>query len=87
MEGKLSAIMKILDQESARALQYSKTVFNELKMKHPSAATSEEESLLNGPLARIPEYYFDSIDERDVFSRALRMKGSAGPSGMDADLY
>ena len=40
-----------------------------------------------GPINLIPECFFDEIDETSIFNSALRTKGSAGPSGMDSELY
>ena len=35
----------------------------------------------------IPPGIFDLINEQRIFNSALKTKGSAGPSGMDAELY
>ena len=88
MEGKLSAALKVLDEESSnRVLQCTKEVLNELKLKHPTAAEIEDNSLLSGPVQNIPSCFFDGIDEHAIFNAASRTKGAAGPSGMDAELY
>ena len=87
MEGKVSAALKFLDSESSGVLTCSDEVLKELKSKHPDEASIQENSLLNGPILSIPDCFFDSIDEQSVMNAALRTKGSAGPSGMDAELY
>ena len=87
MEGKVSAALKFLDSESSGVLTCSDEVLKELKSKHPDEASIQENSLLNGPILSIPDCFFDSIDEQSVINAALRTKGSAGPSGMDAELY
>ena len=87
MEGKVSAAIKFLDRESSGVLQCSESVLKELKEKHPDESSVKDNSLLYGPLKIIPECFFDSIDEISIFNSASRTKGSAGPSGMDADLY
>ena len=55
--------------------------------KHPHPAPIADSSLLYGPIDFIPKYYFESINEESVLKAALMTKGSAGPSGMDADIY
>ena len=45
------------------------------------------ESLLYGPVDYIPPGVFDSMEEKMIFDAATTTKGSAGPSGMDAELY
>jgi hypothetical protein len=58
-----------------------------LKEKHPPSSEIEDECLLNGPLDRIPPNIFDLINELSIYDAAMKTKGSAGPSGMDADIY
>ena len=43
--------------------------------------------MLSGPIETIKPYLYESIDEQAVLKAALRTKGSAGPSGMDSELY
>ena len=45
------------------------------------------ESLLYEPVDYIPPGVFDLMEERMIFDAATATKGSAGPSGMDAELY
>lgn len=68
-------------------LSLSDEVLEDLKKKHPPPEPIEENSLLEGPVEQILPCYFDTIDEQTVLKAALNTKGSAGPSGMDADLY
>ena len=88
MQGKISAAIKLLDRESSSGvLPISPEMMKELEMKHPQAAAITKNSLLQGPLDICPPSIFDSIDESLIYTSALKTKGSAGPSGMDADLY
>jgi hypothetical protein len=88
MEGKVSAALKLLDKESTTGLlSLSEEVLADLQKKHPPPEPIEENSLLEGPVKRILPCYFDAIDEQTILKAALNTKGSAGPSGMDADLY
>ena len=87
-QGKFTAAIKMLDRENSSGLfQLSDEVLTQLKEKHPSPAEIEEESLLHGPIDLVPPGIFDLIDEHRIFDSALKTKGSAGPSGMDAELY
>ena len=88
MEGKITAALKFLDSEASNGiLTISDDVLAELKAKHPDAEPASDECLLRGPINFLPKTFFDSIDEQTILKSALRTKGSAGPSGMDAELY
>ena len=88
IQGKLSAALKFLDKESnGGVLNLSKEVLNDLHEKHPPAEPIMENSLLYGPIRDIPPSIFEMIDEQLIMKVALQTKGSAGPSGADADLY
>ena len=58
-----------------------------MKGKHPLPAEIEEECLLHGLVDFVPPGIFNLINEQRIFDSALKTKGSAGPSGMDAELY
>ena len=62
-------------------------VLQGLQDKHPEAADIAEESLLHGPIDYTPPNVYDLIDEESIYNSASKTKGSAGPSGMDAELY
>ena len=78
----------MLDKEnSSGLLNLSDEVLAKLKEKHPVPAEIVEECLLHGPVDLGPPGIFDLINEQRIFDSALKTKGSAGPSGMDAELY
>lgn len=86
MQGKMTAVIKLLDRDSSTVLVTpSQEVLEELKKKHPSAAEVQKECLLNGPKDQIPPSIYDLINK--IYDAALKTKGSAGLSGMDAELY
>ena len=86
-QGKLTAVIKLLDKEnSSGLLNLSDEVLAQLKEKHPAPAEIEE-CLLHGPVDLVPPRIFDLINEQRIFDSALKTKGSAVPSGMDAELY
>ena len=77
-----------MDSETSTGLlNLTPEVLEGLKGKHPEAADIADESLLYGPIDYIPPGVFDLIDEKLIFDAATTTKGSAGPSGMDAELY
>ena len=77
-----------MDSESSTGLlNLTPEVLEGLKGKHPEAADIADESLLYGPIDYIPPDVFDLIDEKLIFDAATTTKGSARPSGMDAELY
>ena len=77
-----------MDSESSTGLlNLTPEVLERLKGKHPEEADIADESLLYGPIDYIPPGVFDLIDEILIFDAATTTKGSAGPSGMDAELY
>ena len=85
LQGKLSAAIKFLDKESSSGLlDLSPEILEGLIEKHPPASEIGDECLLNGPVDQVPPSIFDHIDEKMIY---LTTKGSAGPSGMDAELY
>jgi len=87
MEGKVSSAMKLLDKANNAGLLYlNDEVITELKDKHPEPEPATDHNLLQGPTNEVPSF-FNPIDEQTVMKAALNTRGSAGPSGMDADLY
>lgn len=88
LQGKLTAAIKLLDSESSSGvLNVTPEVLEGLKEKHSEAADIADESLLYGPTNDIPPSVFDLIDEERIYDAATKTKGSAGPLGMDAELY
>ena len=87
-QGNLSAAIKLLDSESSTGLlNLTPQVLEGLKEKHPEPADIADESLLYGPIDYIPPSVLDLIDQKMIFDAATRTKGSAGPSGKDAEPY
>ena len=68
LQGKLSAAMKLLDnQSSSGLLDLSPDVLRGQHDKHPEAADIAEESLLHGPVVYIPPNVCDLIDEEMIY--------------------
>lgn len=88
LQGKVSAAMKLLDNESSSGLlDLSPEVLRGLHGNYPEAADIAEESLLHGPVDYTPQNVYDLTDEEIIYNSASRTKGSAGPSGIDSELY
>ena len=76
----MSTALKLLDNKSATGLlPLTEEVMRELKEKHPEPATIQGDPFLRGPIQRIPEYFFDGIDEQLILKTTKDTKGSGGP--------
>ena len=89
-DGKINAAMKMLDEDcSGGLLSLTPDVIQQLEEKHPRASpiADPSEALLQGEIEPTESYMYDGIDEICIKRAALKTKGSAGPSGMHADLF
>ena len=59
----------------------------ELEEKHPPASDASYDALLNGPIGKISDLSYSFLDEKAILESAMRTNGTAGPSGMDADVW
>ena len=88
MEGKISAALKFLETKTSKGiLSLTDDILEELKEKHPHAATLQEHSLLLVQLITSHQVFFTPLIRTYCTKRLLNTKGAAGPSGMDAELY
>ena len=86
LQGKVHAALRILDkQESLGVATLSDETINTLKKLHPDANPATEEILMTGELPFYDPVVFSNIDEDSIAKAALRTRGTAGPSGLDAD--
>ena len=84
-EGKIGAALKFLDENAEDAvLQSSETVIKKLKLLHPPAAEIQPNTLLEGPVNQVSPTKFSTIDEQEIMKAANQIKGSGGPSLLDA---
>jgi hypothetical protein len=84
-EGKVNVAMKLLDQHDTGVVKLSQSTVNELKRKHPNANDADPSILMDGPLPFVDPVMFQNITESIIMKSALRIRGSSGPSGLDAD--
>ena len=88
MEGKVSAAIKFLSENNdSGVLPADDDTMRELLAKHPSPATIQPGSLLQGPLNQLQDSYFDNINEDIIRIAAKQTRAAAGPSKMDADQF
>ena len=88
LQGKVQAALRLLGKEQpVGVLDTTEETVEVLKKLHPEGKPAADEVLINAE----PEYFdpviFTNIDERSIASAALKTRGSAGPSGMDADAW
>ena len=76
LQGKLSAAMKPLDNESLSSLlDLSPDILQGLQDKHPEAADVTEESLLHVPVDYIPPNVYDLIDKKNDLQLSKQNQG------------
>ena len=62
-EGKINAALKMLSKDYENGvLQLDEKVLKDLKLKHSAPAEVKKDSLLHGPMNKIPNCYFEEID-------------------------
>ena len=73
-----------LDQPENPADPDSRSVRETLVSKHPPSAPVSPDTLIHGTTEQPHPVIYDSIDGRLIHTMALKTKGAAGPSGLDA---
>ncbi|CAB3986125.1 Hypothetical predicted protein [Paramuricea clavata] len=87
MQGKINTTLRLLEENSSvGVLPLSDEVMKNLGKKHPLPSEIKSDSLLHGPITDLRDVAVD-INEQDVLFFARLMRGSAGPSGLDANQY
>ena len=99
-EGKTNAALRLLSQRGNGGVLHvndpidhddaeSQTVLDILKSKHPSPQPATPEAVLpnSSETPQLLPVVFDQIDAKSIRSAALRTKGAAGPSGIDAHCW
>ena len=99
-QGKTNAALQLLSQRGIGGVLHihdpvnrsdpdSLSIFDTLKSKHPQVQPASPDSvpLLSLDVPEIHPVIFDRIDASSIRSAALRTKGAAGPSGIDAHCW
>ena len=85
-KGKVNGALKILTNNMRGSiLPVTDETLQLLELKHPDAKDTSQQALLQGPIQNMHPIVFDDIDEELIKNAAIRTKGGAGPSGLDAD--
>ena len=86
MEGKVHAALRLLSKaESLGVADLTPETMQKLADLHPNAIPASESVLKTGELPYFDPIVFTNIDEQSIAKAATKTKGSAGPSGLDAD--
>ena len=81
----MNAALRLLDkQESGGVAKLTEDTIKKLKELHPDATPASAEIMMSGELPYFDPVVFTNIDEASIAKAALRTRGAAGPSGMDA---
>jgi hypothetical protein len=99
-QGKTSAALQLLtqsgnsgvlhvDDPADRSDPESQSVLDVLKSKHPQAQPASPDAVpfISSEAPQIHPVVFDQINATSIRSAALRTKGAAGPSGLDAHCW
>ena len=85
-KGNAHNAMKLLTNNmKSGVLPLNKKTLEQLKKKHPQRLDADPEIMLPDKTEEIHPIKFDSIDAENVRKAALRTRGGAGPSELDAD--
>ena len=85
-KGNVHNTMKLLTNNMKNGVvPLNKKTLEELKQKHPQKHDADPEIMLPDKPEEIHPIKFDSIGAKNVRKAALRTRGGAGPSGLDAD--
>ena len=87
-KGNIHNAMKLLTNNMKNGvLPLNKKTLEQLKQKHPQRRDADPEIMLPDKPEEIHPIKFDSIDAENVRKAALKTRGGAGPSGLDADVW
>ena len=86
--GHVRQASRLLQNESRQGIiPLNDDTLKQLREKHPEGVEASEETLLKGDKGKVHQVTFNCIDGEMVKRAAIETKGSAGPSGMDADTW
>ena len=86
LQGKVHAALRLLDDKmSGGILDLSDDTLKELQSKHSNPIDADESVLIKGDIPFIDPVMYNDINETTIMNAALRTKGAAGPSGINAD--
>ena len=84
---KVSKALKLLESSNKeRILSLTEETFEVLLKKHPKASEASNGVLIAEEAQNLHSVIYDSIDSEMVRDAIKKTRGSAGPSGLDADV-
>ena len=85
-KGKVNKALKLLESsQKGGILPLTKETFEMLLEKHPKATEASNDILIEEEVHNVHPVIYDSIDSKMVRDAIIKTRGSAGPSGLDAD--
>eukprot|EP00111_Clytia_hemisphaerica_P004992 TCONS_00014349-protein len=86
LRGNIKAALRVLEQApNGGILGLNEDTLRSLKELHPEGSDAQNDILLTGKPAHIDPIVYESIGGTAILSAALKTRGSAGPSALDAD--
>ena len=87
MQGKVNPAIRLLNEESTGVLDLTDETMQGLLQKHPPASPINDDMILQGPSFPVNSIIYDNINASLIQKCAIKTKGAAGPSGLDADFW
>ena len=88
LQGKVHAALRVLDKSANLGIaKMSEKTMEELLKLHPEAKEAAVPTLKEGEVPYFDPVIFTNINEASIAKAALRTRGAAGPSGLDADQW
>ena len=86
--GKIRAALKVIDNgKSNGILEINRDTIEKLHPKHPKGQDTQLDMILHGPIKDVNPVIYEEITSDLIKNMASRVKGTAGPSKMDADQW
>ena len=86
LQGKVNAALRLLNKQEALGIaKLDENTIKKLKELHPVSQPTTDEILISGELPYFDPVIFTNIDEKAIATAAMRTRGAAGPSGLDAE--
>ena len=88
LRGKVHAALRVLDKAASLGIaELTDETMKKLSELHPAAKEASETTLQQGELPYFDPVLFTNINEESIAKAAIKTRGAAGPSGLDADAW
>ena len=86
IHGKVNSAMRLLEENATGGvLDLTDETMQSLRNKHPDRQPINDVMMLHGPIFKVDKVIYDNINADLIKTCASKTKGSAGPSGLDAE--